>query len=62
VVNDGIPSNHGSQGIWYKCERRSDGNLLKQADTTLTRTMPAGATTAGVMYDDLRLELDENAT
>jgi rhamnogalacturonan endolyase len=62
LVGDGVLSNHGSQGIWYERELAFDASLLKQGENTLKLTVPAGTTTAGVIYDYLRLELDENAT
>ena len=61
LIGDGVLSNHGSQGIWYERELAFDASLLKQGDNKLTLTVPAGNTTAGVIYDYLRLELDENA-
>ncbi|HVT83352.1 MAG TPA: polysaccharide lyase family protein [Phycisphaerae bacterium] len=61
LINDGVLSNHGQHGIWNEREVAFDASLMKLGDNTLTLTVPAGATTAGVMYDYLRLELDENA-
>jgi rhamnogalacturonan endolyase len=61
LISDGVLSNHGQHGIWNEREVSFDASLLKQGENTLTLTVPAGSTTAGVMYDYLRLELDENA-
>jgi rhamnogalacturonan endolyase len=61
LPGDGVLSSHGSQGIWYERELAFDASLMKQGENKLTLTVPAGNTTAGVIYDYLRLELDENA-
>jgi rhamnogalacturonan endolyase len=61
LIGDGVLSSHGSQGIWYERELSFDAALMKQGENKLTLTVPAGNTTAGVIYDYLRLELDENA-
>jgi rhamnogalacturonan endolyase len=50
---------NGIQGIWYQRELAFDTSMLKSGKNTLTLTVPAGAVGAGVMYDYLRLELDE---
>ncbi len=62
LMRDGVLSSHGIQGIWYERELAFDAALMKQGENKLTLTVPAGNTTAGVIYDYLRLELDENAT
>ena len=45
------------RGLWY--ERAFDAALLRPGTNTLTLTVPAGPVTGGVLYDYLRLELDE---
>ena len=57
LISDGVLSDHGQHGIWNEREVAFDASLMKQGDNTLTLTVPAGATTAGTMYDYLRLEL-----
>jgi len=52
---------NGIQGIWHENELSFDASLLKTGDNVMTLTVPAGALTAGVIYDYLRLELDESA-
>jgi len=52
---------NGIQGIWHENEFVFDASKLKTGTNTLTLTVPAGALTAGVIYDYLRLELDESA-
>jgi rhamnogalacturonan endolyase len=51
----------GITGTW--CERilTFDAALMKPGTNTLELTVQPGSLTAGVMYDYLRLELDENA-
>jgi rhamnogalacturonan endolyase len=61
LINDGTISRHGIQGLWYQRELAFDASLLKLGANTLTLTVPAGGVTAGVIYDYLRLELDEEA-
>jgi len=39
-----------------------DASLMKGGTNMLTLTIPAGSLTSGILYDYLRLELDENAT
>jgi rhamnogalacturonan endolyase len=58
---DSAIGRNGVQGIWYEREFPFDAGLLKQGTNTIRLTVPAGGGTAGVIYDYLRLELDENA-
>ena len=52
---------NGIQGIWYERELAFAAALLLAGENTLTLTVPAGPVGAGVMYDSLRLELDDSA-
>ena len=61
LIGDGTITRHGNHGIWYERELAFDASLLKQGDNVLILTVPAGPVNNGVMYDYLRLELDENA-
>jgi rhamnogalacturonan endolyase len=47
---------------WEERDVAFDAALLKEGKNTLMLTVPAGSVTAGVMYDYLRLEVDEGAT
>jgi rhamnogalacturonan endolyase len=49
------------KGVWYEYTQPFDGSLLKAGENTMTLTVPAGEVTSGVVWDYLRLELDENA-
>jgi rhamnogalacturonan endolyase len=61
LPTDGVLSNHGMHGIWHEKEFAFDASLLKQGANKLTLTVPGGNPNSGVIYDYLRLELDESA-
>jgi rhamnogalacturonan endolyase len=48
-------------GVWRQYWLTFDAALLKQGENSLTLTVPAGDLTSGVVYDYLRLELNEHA-
>jgi rhamnogalacturonan endolyase len=48
------------KGIWRQYTQPFDASLLKAGENEMTLTVPAGDLTSGVVYDYLRLELDEN--
>ena len=52
---------NGIQGIWYEREVAFAASMLKAGTNTIVLTVPAGPVTAGLIYDYLRLELDESA-
>lgn len=56
-----VLTRHGIQGPWSEHQVEFDGALLKQGENVLTLTVPAGPNSSGVLYDYVRLELDENA-
>src|SRR6185437_14556154 len=62
LIGDGTITRHGNHGIWYERELAFDASLMKQGDNVLTLTVPEGPVNNGVMYDYLRLELDEKAS
>jgi rhamnogalacturonan endolyase len=51
----------GIGGTWCERDLVFDASLMKAGQNTLTLTVPAGGLTSGILYDYLRLELDENA-
>lgn len=59
--DDGALTRHQIQGRWYEIEHAFDGDLLRQGGNELVLTVPAGPLNSGVVYDCLRLELDEDA-
>jgi rhamnogalacturonan endolyase len=60
-IGDGVISDHGQHGIWIENEFAFDASLLNQGSNTLKLTVPEGNVNNGVIYDYLRLELDESA-
>ncbi len=50
-----------NKGIWREYAQKFDAALLKAGENELTLTVPAGEITSGVVYDYLRLEVDETA-
>jgi rhamnogalacturonan endolyase len=57
---DGVITRHQVQGLWYERQFEFDASKLKAGENTLTLTVPAGPINNGVVYDYLRLELDES--
>jgi rhamnogalacturonan endolyase len=49
-----------NKSVWYEYSQTFDATLMKQGENEMTLTVPAGELTSGVVYDYLRLELDEN--
>ena len=60
LTGDGTIARHGIQGIWYEREIVFDAALLNPGANALALTIPAGPINNGLMYDYLRLELDES--
>ena len=48
------------KGVWREYTLNFDAALLKKGDNEMQLTVPAGELTSGVVYDYLRLELNEN--
>jgi len=48
------------KSVWHEYTQAFDAGLLKPGENKMTLTVPAGELTSGVVYDYLRLELDEN--
>jgi rhamnogalacturonan endolyase len=49
------------KGLWQQRTLKFDAALLKAGENTMTFTVPAGDLQSGVVWDYLRLELNENA-
>ena len=49
-----------NKSVWQEQTLKFDAALLKAGENTIELTVPAGELTSGVVYDYLRLELDEN--
>jgi rhamnogalacturonan endolyase len=52
---------NSNKSVWQEQTLKFDASQLKAGDNELQLTVPAGDLTSGVVYDYLRLELDENA-
>jgi rhamnogalacturonan endolyase len=55
IVRDGIG------GAWCERDLTFNASLMKAGTNTLELTIPPGSLTSGIMYDYLRLELDESS-
>jgi rhamnogalacturonan endolyase len=51
----------GIGGYWGEHDLVFDASLMQAGKNVLKLTIPAGSLTSGIIYDYLRLELDENA-
>jgi rhamnogalacturonan endolyase len=60
LPGDGAITRHSIQAIWYERDVTFDASLLQSGSNVLTLTVPAGPVNNGVIYDYLRLELDES--
>jgi rhamnogalacturonan endolyase len=49
-------------GVWYQYARKFDAALLKPGENSMTFTVPAGDVTSGVVWDYLRLELNDGSS
>ena len=61
LVYNGTINRDGIGGYWAEHDLAFDASLMKAGSNVLKLTVPAGGITSGIMYDYLRLELDENA-
>jgi rhamnogalacturonan endolyase len=52
----------GIGGSWCERDLAFNASLMKPGTNTLELTIPPGGLTSGIMYDYLRLEVDENAS
>jgi len=50
-----------NKSVWQECVLTFDAALLKQGENEMQLTVPAGEVTSGVVYDYLRLELNEDS-
>jgi rhamnogalacturonan endolyase len=60
LIGDGALARHSIQGIWYERELSFDASLLKKGTNVLTLIVPAGPVNNGIIYDYVRLELDDS--
>jgi rhamnogalacturonan endolyase len=52
---------NSNKSVWQELTLKFDAARLKAGENELQLTVPAGDLTSGVVYDYLRLELDQNA-
>jgi rhamnogalacturonan endolyase len=61
LVYNATINRDGIGGYWVDHDLAFDASLMKAGENVLKLTIPAGSLTSGILYDYLRLELDENA-
>jgi rhamnogalacturonan endolyase len=49
------------KGVWNQYTQKFDAALLKEGENSMTFTVPAGEVTSGVVWDYLRLELNDGS-
>jgi len=49
------------KGVWYQYIQKFDASLLKPGENSVTFTVPAGDVTTGVVWDYVRLELNDGS-
>ena len=50
-----------NKGVWYQYVQKFDAFLLKPGENSVTFTVPAGDVTTGVVWDYVRLELNDGS-
>ena len=61
LVYNATINRDGIGGYWGEHDLAFNAALMKAGKNVLALTVPAGGLTSGIIYDYLRLELDENA-
>jgi rhamnogalacturonan endolyase len=61
LVYNATINRDGIGGYWSERDLAFDASLMKGGQNALKLTIPAGGLTSGILYDYLRLELDENS-
>ena len=61
LVYNATINRDGIGGYWMEHDLAFNASLMKPGENVLKLTIPAGGLTSGILYDYLRLELDENA-
>jgi rhamnogalacturonan endolyase len=62
LLGDGAITRHSVQGLWYERELAFDATLMTKRANVLKLIVPAGPVNNGVIYDYVRLELDDTPT
>ena len=50
-----------NKGVWYQYSQKFDATLLKPGENSVTFTVPAGEVTTGVVWDYVRLEVNDGS-
>jgi rhamnogalacturonan endolyase len=50
-----------NKGVWYQYDQKFDASLLKPGDNAVTFTVPGGDVTSGVVWDYVRLEVNDGS-
>jgi rhamnogalacturonan endolyase len=58
-MGDSAIARHGRQGLWYERELTFDAAMLQSGTNVLKIVVPAGPINNGILYDYVRLEIDE---
>jgi rhamnogalacturonan endolyase len=61
LVYNATINRDGVGGYWMEHDLAFDASLMKQGKNVLALSIPGGGVTSGIMYDYLRLELDEKS-
>jgi rhamnogalacturonan endolyase len=59
LMYNAVINRDGIQGSWVEKDISFDAALMKEGHNVLKLTIPAGGLTSGIIYDYLRLELDD---
>jgi rhamnogalacturonan endolyase len=59
LIGDGAIARHSIQGLWYERALVFDATMLRRGTNVLKLVVPAGPINNGVIYDYVRLELDD---
>jgi rhamnogalacturonan endolyase len=52
---------NSNKGVWYQYIQKFDASLMKAGENQMTFTVPAGDVTTGVVWDYVRLELNDGS-
>jgi rhamnogalacturonan endolyase len=61
LVYNATINRDGIGGYWSEHDLAFDASLMKAGENVMKLTVPAGSLTSGILYDYLRLELDDSA-
>jgi rhamnogalacturonan endolyase len=62
LINTDALRYNTDKGLWQQRTLKFDAAMLKKGENSITFTVPAGEVSSGIVWDYLRLELDEKGT